>query len=135
MNKNKNKKTDKKNQPSTTGHSWDGVEEYNTPAPRWWLIIWLLCTIWAIIYWFFYPAWPTPEGNTKGLKNWTSQSELKESQESILERKEVYLERFKKLDFEQIKQDKELMEFALNGGSSAFQNNCAMCHGTGAAGQ
>ena len=21
----------------TTGHSWDGIEELNTPLPRWWL--------------------------------------------------------------------------------------------------
>ncbi|MFT7446749.1 MAG: cytochrome c oxidase cbb3-type subunit 3, partial [Glaciecola sp.] len=21
---------------STTGHSWDGIEELNTPLPRWW---------------------------------------------------------------------------------------------------
>ncbi|MFT6106570.1 MAG: cytochrome c oxidase cbb3-type subunit 3 [Rickettsiales bacterium] len=135
MNKDKNKKTDKKNHPETTGHSWDGVKEYNTPAPRWWLTVWLACTIWAVIYWFFYPAWPTIEGNTKGLKNWTSKSELSESQSEILARKSIYLERFNKSSFEQIKKDRELMKFAINGGKSSFQNNCAMCHGTGAAGQ
>ncbi|MFT6077379.1 MAG: cytochrome c oxidase cbb3-type subunit 3 [Rickettsiales bacterium] len=135
MNKDYNKKTDIKKKPETTGHSWDGVEEYNTPTPRWWLIVWLACTIWAVIYWFFYPTWPTPDGNTKGLKNWTSQSELLDSQAKILTRKAAYLERFNKSSFEKIKQDRELMKFAINGGKSSFQNNCAMCHGTGAAGQ
>jgi len=24
-------------QVETTGHSWDGIEEYNNPLPRWWL--------------------------------------------------------------------------------------------------
>lgn len=133
------KKQDNKNQkeqkPTTTGHSWDGVEEYNTPAPRWWLIVWVISIIWAIIYWFFYPTWPIPGGSNKGLKNWTSQSQLKESEEEINKRQTFYLQEFSKLSFEEIKKDKQLMEFALNGGKATFQNNCAVCHGTGAGGQ
>ena len=27
----------------TTGHKWDGIEEYNVPTPRWWLIVWVIC--------------------------------------------------------------------------------------------
>ncbi len=134
MNK-EHKNQNKNHQPETTGHSWDGVEEYNTPAPRWWLIVWIMCIIWAVIYWFFYPTWPVPGGNSKGLKNWSQQSQLKESQDEIAKRQAVYLEKFSKASFAEIKQDKELMEFAINGGKAAFQNNCAMCHGTGAAGQ
>ncbi len=137
MNKEKKKKTNHKSptKPTTTGHSWDGLEEYNTPAPRWWLIVWMVCIVYAVGYMFIYPAWPTLTGNTKGLKNWTQQSQLKESQDEIIQRKNVYLEKFSKANFAQIKQDKELMEFAINGGKAAFQNNCAMCHGTGGAGQ
>ncbi|MES2677443.1 MAG: cytochrome-c oxidase, cbb3-type subunit III [Pseudomonadota bacterium] len=136
MNKEHNKtKNNLKDKPSTTGHSWDGVEEYNTPAPRWWLIVWMVCIIYAIGYWFLYPTWPIPGGNTKGSKNWTQQSQLKESQDEIAERQNVYLNKFNQASFAKINQDKELMEFAINGGKAAFQNNCAMCHGTGAAGQ
>ncbi len=134
MNKEQNNTT-KNNKPQTTGHSWDGLEEYNTPAPRWWLIVWMVCIIYAVGYWFFYPTWPIPGGNSKGSKNWTQQSQLKESQEEITKRKDVYLEKFSKASFAEIKQNKDLMEFAINGGKAAFQNNCAMCHGTGAAGQ
>jgi cytochrome c oxidase cbb3-type subunit 3 len=135
MNKKQKNQNNLKDKPNTTGHSWDGLEEYNTPAPRWWLIVWIISIIWAIIYWFFYPTWPVPGGNTKGLKNWTEQSQLKQSQEEIAKRKEIYLKQFSKASFAEIKHNKELMEFAINGGKAAFQNNCAMCHGTGAAGQ
>jgi cytochrome c oxidase cbb3-type subunit 3 len=131
MTKDKNNKNQK---PKTTGHIWDGVEEYNTPAPRWWLIVWIISIIWAVIYWFFYPTWPTPEGNTKGISNWTSKSQLAESQVEIEERKNSYLKEFNKSSFSQIKKNKELTEFALAGGRAAFQENCAACHGTGAAG-
>ena len=76
MTEQKNSKENKKNKKSlenssTTGHNWDGVSEYDVPTPRWWLIVWIICIIWAIIYWFFYPAWPILSGNTKGSLNWT----------------------------------------------------------------
>jgi cytochrome c oxidase cbb3-type subunit 3 len=136
MNKDKNTKTNNiKTKPETTGHSWDGLEEYNTPAPRWWLIVWMVCIIYSVGYWFVYPTWPTLSGNSKGSKNWTQQSQLKESQDEITKKQAIYLEQFNKASFAEIKQDKDLMEFAINGGKAAFQNNCAMCHGTGAAGQ
>ena len=136
MNKkiNHNPSNQDNNKPKTTGHIWDGIEEYNTPAPRWWLIVWVICIIWSIIYWFFYPTWPIPGGNNKGLSGWTSKSQLKNDQKEIEKRKDIYLQRFNKANFDEIKQNKELMAFAMEGGKSAFQNNCAACHGTGAAG-
>ena len=42
----------------TTGHEWDGIEELNTPLPRWWLWCSTLTIVWAIGYWVVYPAWP-----------------------------------------------------------------------------
>jgi cytochrome c oxidase cbb3-type subunit 3 len=132
-----NKKHDnnQQNEPKVTGHVWDdNIQEYDTPAPRWWLIVWVVCIIWGVVYWFFYPTWPTPGGNNKGINNWTSKSQLKESQIEINNRKAKNLEKFSKLSFEEIKKDKELIEFALAGGKIAFKENCAACHGTGAAG-
>ena len=39
----------------TTGHAWDGIEELNSPLPRWWL-------------WTFYAtAWPTIGSYTSGV--------------------------------------------------------------------
>ncbi len=131
MTEDKNKKP---KEIKTTGHEWDGISEYNIPAPRWWLIVWIVSIIWAFGYWFFYPTWPTFSGNSKGSLNWSQQSQLADSQKEIDGKKNVYLEKFSKLSFEQIKQDPKLMEFALNGGKVAFKENCAACHGTGAAG-
>lgn len=129
-----NNNTDDKNKVKTTGHDWDGIQEYNIPAPRWWLIVWIICIIWAFGYWIFYPTWPTPGGNSKGSLNWSGKSQLAESQKEITAKKSVYLEKFMKADFKAIKKDPELMEFALNGGKTAFQDNCAACHGSGAGG-
>ena len=135
----KNSKENQKNKKSlesygTTGHDWDGVSEYNVPAPRWWLIVWIICIIWAVIYWFFYPTWPTLSGNTKGSLNWTKFSELSGEQKKIEEKKIVYLEQMSKKSLEEIRQDEKLMQFALNTGKSAFRENCSACHGQGAQG-
>ncbi|NBV05705.1 MAG: cytochrome-c oxidase, cbb3-type subunit III [Proteobacteria bacterium] len=118
----------------TTGHSWDGISEYNIGAPRWWLIVWVICIIWSFIYWIFYPTWPSPDGNTKGKLNWTERSQLKESQAEIDILRNSFLEKIAAQSFDQIQKDPQLMEFALNGGRSAFKENCAACHGTGAQG-
>lgn len=118
----------------TTGHDWDGISEYNIPAPRWWLIVWIICIIWSVIYWFFYPTWPTPKGNSKGSLNWSQQSQLAESQAEIDAKKSVYLDKISKMTAKEIQKDPKLLEFALNGGRAAFKENCAGCHGFGAQG-
>ncbi len=139
MTEQKNSKENQKNKKSiesfgTTGHDWDGVSEYNVPAPRWWLIVWIICIIWAMIYWFFYPTWPIFKGNTKGSLNWTKFSELAGEQKEIEDKKIVYLEQMSKKSLEEILQDERLMQFALNTGKSAFRENCSACHGQGAQG-
>ena len=57
---------------ATTGHEWDGIKELNTPLPKWWLYILYACMVWAVGYWFLYPAIPLPGGHTPGLLGWTS---------------------------------------------------------------
>lgn len=130
----KNKNKEIKKDIKTTGHSWDGISEYNIGAPRWWLIVWIICIIWSVIYWFFYPTWPIPGGNSKGSLNWSQQGQLDESQKEIDAKRQVQLEQIDKLSFSKIQKDEALFEFALRGGRAAFKENCAACHGTGAAG-
>jgi len=131
---NHNEKEQDKNKKTTTGHSWDGISEYNIPAPRWWLIVWIICTIWSFIYWIFYPTWPIFGGNSKGILNWSQQSQLEESQSEIDALRSGHLAKIAKMDLKEIQKDKNLIEFALNGGRAAFKENCAACHGSGAQG-
>lgn len=118
----------------TTGHEWDGLKELNTPAPRWWLWVFLVTIVWAVGFWFLYPAWPTLSGHTAGSYGWTQHKQLRESRQEIAERRAGFLSRMKNQPLEDISKNRELYEFALAGGAVAFKENCAACHGTGAQG-
>jgi len=128
------KEKDKLSGVETTGHEWDGLKELNNPAPRWWLWVFLICTIWAIGYWVVYPAWPTPSGNTPGIKHETQYHWLEKSQAEIKKRKEKYSESFKNSSLEEILASSELRNYANAAGATIFKENCAGCHGTGANG-
>jgi len=120
---------------NTTGHEWDGIEELNIPAPRWWLITWLITIIYSVGYMFFYPTWPVPGGHTEGSLGWTSVKQLEESMEEIRIKKAKYIDQISKAEsLEDIRKNEELYEFAIAGGKSAFALNCSTCHGSGAAG-
>jgi cytochrome c oxidase cbb3-type subunit 3 len=118
----------------TTGHEWDGLKELNNPAPRWWVLVWIVTIVWAMGYWVIYPAWPTLTGHTTGSKGWTKYTELKESQAEIVARRAKYNDKFVSANLEDIKKNPELFAYAQAGGAVAFKNNCAMCHGSGGAG-
>ena len=129
-----NKEIDEISGVETTGHEWDGLKELNNPLPRWWVWIWLITIIWSVWYFIVYPAWPIPNGATKGTSGYTQYKELKENQSEILARQQTYLASFEKASFDEILNDQALYEFAMAGGKAAFKDNCATCHGTGAEG-
>ena len=116
----------------TTGHEWDGIKEYDNPDPFWLRLFFYIALFFALIYWLLYPSWPVPNG--KGILDWSSKKQLKKGVEKIEKIRSKYQEQFDKSGFEEILKDKNLMKFANAGGKSAFQNNCAVCHGAGGGG-
>jgi len=119
----------------TTGHDWDGLKELDNPAPRWWLIVWLISIVFAIGYWVIFPAWPTLSGHTKGTAGWTQYTKLKAEQAEIDKRQGAYQTKFRQMSFDQVKSDPAIYEFARAGGAVVFKENCAACHGTGGEGR
>lgn len=118
----------------TTGHEWDGLKELNNPAPRWWLIIFVLTIIWSVGYWVVYPAWPTLAGATKGIWGWTSGKELQESEAALAKIRGKFAEQLHNTALADISNDEKLFEYAREAGHAAFKTNCAACHGDGAQG-
>ena len=64
--------------PDTTGHSWDGIEEFNNPLPKWWLWTFYATIVWGIGYTIAYPAWPLIEKATPGLLKYSTRGEVVE---------------------------------------------------------
>lgn len=136
---NENREIDDITGTETTGHEWDGIKELDTPMPRWWLLSFYACIIWAVAYWYIYPAWPTlsgegERGGTVGSTQWTQYKQLEESQAEITARRAVHQSQFDEASFSDIKQNEALYFFGMAGGKAAFGDNCATCHGTGGAG-
>ncbi len=128
------KKPVKKPEVETTGHSWDGIEEYNNPLPRWWLWTTYLTIIWGIGYAIAYPAIPLPGGATPGVLGYSSRGDVAADIAEVNARNEPLVERINQLELAAIASDEEVGGFAINGGRAVFQTFCAQCHGSGAAG-
>ena len=71
-----NKRVDTKTGTPFVGHEWDGIEELDTPMPRWWLWTFYGTVLFAIAYCIAYPAWPMVSSATKGMLGWTSHGQL-----------------------------------------------------------
>ncbi|MCV2863453.1 cytochrome-c oxidase, cbb3-type subunit III [Defluviimonas sp. WL0075] len=128
------KPTTTKAQPETTGHSWDGIEEYNNPLPRWWLWTFYLTIIWGLIYTILYPAWPLVEGATQGLWGGNPRTSVAAEIQRFDDANAGIEAKLVAADLTAISADQELVGFATNAGAAVFKTWCAQCHGAGAAG-
>lgn len=116
------------------GHEWDGIEELDTPLPRWWLIILYASIIWGIAYTIAYPAWPLVNSATEGVLGYSSRAELAEDMAAVEIQRAPLREAIVAISIEDLSADDQLMQTAIQGGRSAFVVHCVQCHGSGAAG-
>jgi cytochrome c oxidase cbb3-type subunit 3 len=120
--------------PSTTGHEWDGIREYDRPLPRWWLWTFYGTIAFAFVYIILYPAIPLISSATGGVLGYSTRDRVEDSIAAAQAAQSGFRDRIASMSLAQIRGDEELARFATIGGRSAFANNCAPCHGTGAAG-
>ena len=118
----------------TTGHEWDGLRELNNPLPKWWLYIFYVCIAWSLVYYVLYPAWPLGKSYTKGLLGYSQREELVQKVAEGKKAQEKYLTAIAATSVEDIQKNKDLLAFAMAGGRSYFNENCAACHGAGGQG-
>ena len=115
----------------TTGHEWDGIEEYNNPLPRWWVWVFLATVVFSVGYVVYYPAFPLVHDTVSG---WTSRGQLKVEQQAALAGKQGFEDRLAAMDVEAVAADAEVRTYATAAGRMLFAVNCSQCHGSGAAG-
>lgn len=129
-----NKRIDKATGTQTVGHEWDGIEELDTPMPRWWLYTFYLTIVFAIGYIIAYPAWPLVHRATEGVLGWTSRGSFAKDMAEAEQSHAAVREQLANIPIERLQPDTDLIQQAIAGGSAAFKVNCVQCHGSGAAG-
>ncbi len=132
--KNRDSRIDEPTGTEFVGHEWDGIEELNTPLPRWWLWTFYATIAWSLVYVVLYPAWPLVEKATAGTLGWSSRGELAKDIAAENAKQAGFRSQVAALSAAELLKRKDLMPRAVAGGEAAFKVNCVQCHGAGAAG-
>jgi len=112
---------------NTTGHVWDGdLREMNNPLPRWWVWLFVITILFALVYLALYPGL----GNFSGKLGWTEigqyQAEVDKGNREVAP---LYA-KFAAMKPEDMARDPQAHAI----GERLFMNNCSQCHGSDAHG-
>lgn len=118
----------------TMGHDFDGIEELNTPMPRWWLITFYLTIIWGIGYTIAFPAWPMISSATAGLLGYSTRAEVAADIDAHEGANASLVDELLAVDLAALDPQSDLHRYAVARGSAVFRAQCSQCHGSGAAG-
>ncbi|KPF80320.1 cytochrome C oxidase Cbb3 [Novosphingobium sp. AAP93] len=116
------------------GHEWDGIEELDTPLPRWWLWTFYATVVFALVYVVLYPAIPMLHSASAGTLGWSSRGVLADEVAHEKAEHQGVRDALAATPIEALAADPALQRAAIEGGHAAFKVNCVQCHGAGAAG-
>lgn len=109
------------------GHKWDGdLEEWNNPAPKWWLYLYFITIAWGLAFLVAMPGL----GNFPGMLGWSSTGQYDAEVAAASERYEPIYERFAAMDFAELAKDPDAQQL----GASLYASYCTTCHGSDARG-
>ncbi len=109
------------------GHKWDGdLEEWNNPAPKWWLYLYFITIAWGIGYMIAYPGF----GNYEGMLGWSQTGQYEAEMQAAADTYEPIYEEFAAMDFADLAKNDD----ALALGGSLYASYCTTCHGSDARG-
>ncbi|CAA0090510.1 Cbb3-type cytochrome c oxidase subunit CcoP2 [Zhongshania aliphaticivorans] len=116
-----NRKITASKENQTTGHIYDGIEEYDNPLPSWWFKMFVISIVFAIGYLIAFPGL----GNFPGLLNWTSVGKWEKEVARAEQANDALYAGFMTTDTQTLAANKKAMRI----GKRIFANNCAICHG------
>jgi len=107
--------------------AWDGnLQELNNPLPRWWLSLFYITILFAIVYLVLYPGM----GSYKGLLGWSSRGQLQDEQAQATKKYGPLFDKYLKQDLKAVAANPEARET----GKHLFLTYCSQCHGSDAGG-
>jgi len=109
------------------GHKWDGdLEEWNNPAPKWWLYLYFITIGWAVLYLIAFPGL----GSYKGMLGWSQEAQYEQEMQEAAARYEPIYANLAAMDFADLVEQPD----ALKLGRSLYASYCTTCHGSDARG-
>jgi len=115
----------------TVGHSYDGIEEYDNPLPRWWFMLFVGTVIFALGYLALYPGLGNWKGILPGYEGgWTQVKEWQREMDKADEQYGPLFAKYAAMPVEEVAMDPQ----ALKMGGRLFASNCSVCHGSDAKG-
>ena len=115
----------------TMGHSFDGIEEYDNPLPKWWFWLFVGTLVFSVGYLILYPGLGNWKGILPGYENgWTGVNEWQKEMDKADARFGPIFAKYAAMPVEEVAKDPQ----ALKMGSRLFASNCSVCHGSDAKG-
>ncbi|MBK7547466.1 MAG: cytochrome-c oxidase, cbb3-type subunit III [Rhodoferax sp.] len=112
---------------NTTGHVWDGdLREMNNPLPRWWVWLFVITIVFALVYLAMYPGL----GNFAGKLGWTQAGQYQAEVDKGNREVAPLYAKFTAMKPEDVSRDPQAKAI----GERLFMNNCSQCHGSDARG-
>jgi cytochrome c oxidase cbb3-type subunit 3 len=112
---------------NTTGHVWDeDLREMNNPLPRWWMGLFILTIVFAVLYLTLYPGL----GNRVGVLKWSAVGQLHAEEAKAAAAMAPVYAAFNGLSAEDLAKNPQAMAI----GERIFINTCSQCHGSDAHG-
>jgi cytochrome c oxidase cbb3-type subunit 3 len=121
-----NRKREQQPADKTTGHEYDGIQEFDNPLPAWWFYMFVITIVWGVAYLVIYPGM----GNFPGVLGWTQIQQHDREVSAADEKYRAMRDRYLALSVEEIATDPAVLKM----GQRMFGNNCAQCHGADAQG-
>jgi cytochrome c oxidase cbb3-type subunit 3 len=121
-----NRKREQQPADKTTGHEYDGIQEYDNPLPAWWFYMFVITIVWGAAYLVIYPGM----GNFPGILGWTQIEQHDREVAAADEKFRAMRDRYMALPVEEIAGDPAVRKMGMR----MFSNNCAQCHGADAKG-
>ncbi|WP_312935182.1 cytochrome-c oxidase, cbb3-type subunit III [Pseudomonas sp.] len=115
----------------TMGHSFDGIEEYDNPLPKWWFWLFVGTLVFAVGYLILYPGLGNWKGILPGYENgWTGVNEWQKEMDRADAQFGPLFAKYAAMPVEEVAKDPQ----ALRMGGRLFASNCSVCHGSDAKG-
>ncbi len=112
---------------NTTGHVWDeDLREMNNPLPRWWMWLFVMTIVFALLYLVAFPGL----GSYPGRLGWSSAERYAQEMERAKQEIAPLYAQFAALKPEELAGNAQAMAI----GERLFMNNCSQCHGSDARG-